>query len=142
MPRPRPDLAPPRPSIRWEKRDRGCYLPASIQRGIDLSPHRRRAGSPTTRRYSCLVAPHLTASVIWATAGIFAVLAVATAAASAFASWRPQRDNRELLARVWTWWLMIGVFSIALMLGGRAMLVFFGLVSFLALKEYLSVIPI
>ena len=89
-----------------------------------------------------MVAPHLTASVIWATAGIFAVLAVATAAASAFASWRPQRDNRELLARVWTWWLMIGVFSIALMLGGTAMLVFFGLVSFLALKEYLSVIPI
>jgi phosphatidate cytidylyltransferase len=88
-----------------------------------------------------MIAPHLTASVIWATAGIFGVLAVATAAASTFASWRPQRDYRELLARVWTWWLMIGVFSIALMLGRTAMLVFLGLVSFLALKEYLSVIP-
>jgi phosphatidate cytidylyltransferase len=88
-----------------------------------------------------LLTPHLTGSVVWATAGIFAVLAVATAAASTFASWRPQRDYRELLARVWTWWLMIGVFSIALILGRTAMLVFFGLVSFLALKEYLSVIP-
>lgn len=78
---------------------------------------------------------------MWATAGIFAVLAVATAAASTFASLRPQRDYRELLARVWTWWLMIGVFSIALMLGRTTMLVFLGLVSFLALKEYLSVIP-
>jgi phosphatidate cytidylyltransferase len=88
-----------------------------------------------------LVASHLTGSVIWVTAGIFAVLAAATAAASGFASWRPQRDYRELLARVWTWWLMIGLFAVALLLGRTAMLIFFGLVSFLALKEYLSVIP-
>lgn len=90
---------------------------------------------------SRLIAPHLTASVVWATAGIFAVLAVATAAASILASLRLQRDHGELTARIWTWWVMVGVFSVALMLGRTAMLVFFGLVSFLALKEYLSVIP-
>ena len=78
---------------------------------------------------------------MWASAGIFGGLAVATASASMLASWRPQRDYRELLARVWTWWLMIGVFAIALLLGRTATLIFFGLVSFLALKEYLSVIP-
>jgi phosphatidate cytidylyltransferase len=88
-----------------------------------------------------VIAPHLTANVMWASAGIFGGLAVATASASMLASWQPQRDYRELLARVWTWWLMIGVFAIALLLGRLAMLIFFGLVSFLALKEYLSVIP-
>jgi phosphatidate cytidylyltransferase len=84
---------------------------------------------------------HLSANVMWASAGIFAVLALATAAGSALASWRPQRDYRELLARIWTWWVMVGLFAVALLLGRTAMLIFFGLVSFLALKEYLSVIP-
>ena len=88
-----------------------------------------------------MIAPNLTATVMWASAGIFAALAVATAGTSTLASWRPQRDYRELLDRVWTWWLMIGVFAVALLLGRTAMLIFLGLVSFLALKEYLSVIP-
>src|SRR5215475_10716536 len=70
--------------------------------------------------------PHnLSPNVIWASAGIFAVLAVATAAASTLATWR----------------VMVALFAVALLLGRTAMLVFFGLVSFLALKEYLSVIP-
>jgi len=36
---------------------------------------------------------------------------------------------------------MAAIFALALLLGRTAMLVFFGLVSFLALKEYLSLIP-
>jgi len=84
---------------------------------------------------------NLSPNVLWASAGIFAVLAVATAVALLLRQLRPQRDHRELLARIATWWWMVGVFAVALMLGRAAMLVFLGLVSFLALKEYLSVIP-
>src|SRR5262249_10588673 len=110
--------------IRREKFHRQCYLRAS-----------------STRKSPRVIAPPLTTSVMWASAGIFAVLAVATARTSTLAGWRPQRGYRGLLARVWSWWLMIGVFAVALLLGRLAMLIFFGLVSFLALKEYLSVIP-
>ena len=88
-----------------------------------------------------MIVQHIAPNVMWASAGIFGVLAVATAAASTLASWRPQRDYQELLARIWTWWVMVGLFAVALLLGRTAMLIFFGLVSFLALKEYLSVIP-
>jgi phosphatidate cytidylyltransferase len=88
-----------------------------------------------------VIAPHLTASVLWVSVLIFAVLAAATAVALLLARSQPQRDHGELLARIRTWWVMIGVFAVALLLGRTAMLVFFGLVSFLALKEYLSVIP-
>ncbi len=88
-----------------------------------------------------MIAPHLSPIVLWVSAGVLVVLALATGIAFALASLRPQRDYRELLARVRTWWLMIGVFAIALLLGRLAMLIFLGLVSFLALKEYLSVIP-
>jgi phosphatidate cytidylyltransferase len=88
-----------------------------------------------------VIAPHLTVSVVWVSVLIFAVLALATVAALLLARSQPQRDHGELLARIRTWWVMIGVFAVALLLGRTAMLVFFGLVSFLALKEYLSVIP-
>ena len=88
-----------------------------------------------------MIFQNLSPNVLWASAGIFAVLAVATAVALLLRQLRPQRDHRELLARIATWWWMVGVFAVALMLGRAAMLVFLGLVSFLALKEYLSVIP-
>ena len=88
-----------------------------------------------------MIFQNLSPNVLWASAGIFAVLAVATAVALLLRQVRPQRDHRELLARIATWWWMVGVFAVALMLGRAAMLVFLGLVSFLALKEYLSVIP-
>ena len=84
---------------------------------------------------------HLSPSVLWTSAAIFAVLALATIIAMALARRQPQRDHGELIARIRTWWLMVGVFAIALLLGKIAMLVFLGFVSFLALKEYLSVIP-
>ncbi len=88
-----------------------------------------------------MIPAHLTGSVAWISAAVFAALALASAAALLLSRRRPQRDDGELIARIRSWWLMIGVFAVALLLGRGAMLVFFGLVSFLALKEYLSVIP-
>ena len=47
----------------------------------------------------------------------------------------------ELRQRVRSWWVMIGIFTIAMVIDRRISTVFLGLVSYLALKEYLSLIP-
>lgn len=47
----------------------------------------------------------------------------------------------ELQQRISSWWTIVIVCSIALLLNRAVALVFFALVSFLALKEYLSLIP-
>jgi phosphatidate cytidylyltransferase len=88
-----------------------------------------------------MIAAHLTPSVLWVSALVLAVLALAGVAAFTLARRRPQRDHGELIARIRSWWVMVGVFAVALLLGHTAMLIFLALVSFLALKEYLSVIP-
>jgi len=53
---------------------------------------------------------------------------------------KPQKDFTEVRVRVRTWWLMAGLFVIALALNNTGALIFFAFVSFLALKEYLSLI--
>ena len=81
--------------------------------------------------------PHL----VWTLGGIFALLAVASLS-TALLSWRhPEQDWMELRQRVRTWWLMATVFAVAMTLGRTVSLVFFACISFLALKEYLSMIP-
>lgn len=68
--------------------------------------------------------------------------------ASLFARLRRPGDNdkarekhRELKARVRSWWVMVAILVAALMLGRTAMVVLFAFVSYLALKEYLTIIP-
>jgi phosphatidate cytidylyltransferase len=47
----------------------------------------------------------------------------------------------ELAARVRSWWVMVAVFFAAIAVDRRASLVFFGLLSFWALKEYVTLLP-
>ena len=47
----------------------------------------------------------------------------------------------ELRLRVQTWWWIVGLFALALALDQTIAILFFAFVSFLALKEYLSLIP-
>lgn len=54
---------------------------------------------------------------------------------------QPERDWTELQQRVRTWWIMAVVFAIAISLGRSVSLAFFASISFLALKEFLSMIP-
>jgi phosphatidate cytidylyltransferase len=81
------------------------------------------------------------AVVAWALAGIFTLLVIATAAVWVLGRLRPAADLTELRQRVRTWWIMAAVFALAMLLSRRVSLFFFALVSFLALKEYLSLIP-
>lgn len=53
----------------------------------------------------------------------------------------PSEATAELSKRVVSWWWMITVFTIAILTDRVLSTVFLGLVSFLALKEYLSLIP-
>ena len=53
----------------------------------------------------------------------------------------PGDATAELSKRVVSWWWMITVFTIAILTDRVLSTVFLGLVSFLALKEYLSLIP-
>ena len=79
--------------------------------------------------------------LLWALGGIYVLLVIA----SLFIAWQqrrwPERNLTELVQRVRSWWIMVAIFSAALLFGATVTLIFLGLVSFLALKEYLSMIP-
>ena len=73
--------------------------------------------------------------------GIFSVLLIATAVSYFLSLNNPEKNYNELIARIKSWWVMIGAVSACLLLGKTTLIVFFAFVSFLALKEYLSLIP-
>ena len=84
---------------------------------------------------------HLHPPVLWTLALIVALLAVASVVARALRRRRPDDAAGELVARIRSWWVMVAIFAGALVLGRVASIVLLALVSFLALKEYLSLIP-
>lgn len=83
------------------------------------------------------ISPTVLATII----GIYATLAVASLATFSLRRFKPDGDWSELSQRVRTWWTMVAVFTTALVVGKAVSLAFFGLISFLALKEFFSLIP-
>lgn len=73
--------------------------------------------------------------------GIFVLLVVATIVVWLIRRAKPGVDLGDVPARIRSWWLMVAIFTFAMVLDRRVSLAFFALVSFLALKEYLSLIP-
>lgn len=72
---------------------------------------------------------------------IFALLLVATLVNQILVWRRPNKDWRELTLRIRTWWLIIILFSLALLSPTWLALTFFALLSFMALKEFLTLVP-
>ena len=72
---------------------------------------------------------------------IFALLLVATVVNGLLVWRRPDKDWRELTLRIRTWWLIIILFSLAILSPHWLALIFFALVSFMALKEFLTLVP-
>ena len=72
---------------------------------------------------------------------IFALLLVATAANGLLVWLRPGKDWRELTLRIRTWWIIIVLFSLAILSPNWLALTFLALVSFMALKEFLTLTP-
>lgn len=81
------------------------------------------------------------ASVQWTLAGLFAVLAVVTVVLWLLRRRYADRDWRELTDRTNSWWVLVIVFAVAILVGRVASLVFLAIMCFLALKEYFSLIP-
>jgi len=79
--------------------------------------------------------------VLWGIAGVFAILVVANIVVFAMSRARPGRDYGELNARISSWWVIVTVLAVAIVLSPMVSVAFLGFVSFLALKEYFSLIP-
>ena len=83
----------------------------------------------------------LNPTLLTAVAGIFGLLVVGSVALWLVKRARPEKDLTELVQRTKSWWVMAAIFTVAVLVDRVAGLVFLGAVSFLALKEYLSIIP-
>lgn len=83
------------------------------------------------------VKPHL----LWASAGIIILLILATLIIALLSLRHPDKNFDELRARLRSWWWMAGIFIFAMLTSKIVSLCLLGFISFLAFKEYLSLIP-
>jgi phosphatidate cytidylyltransferase len=72
---------------------------------------------------------------------IFALLVAASLASIALQHRRPGSRHMELRLRIRTWWWIVGIFGIALLLHPKGAIILMALISFLAFKEFLSLSP-
>lgn len=85
--------------------------------------------------------PQLTPAVQSVLAGLLALLVVASGVTWWLRRRGPAEKYTELTQRVRSWWVMVAVFAVAISIDRALSVGFFALVSFLALKEYFSLIP-
>lgn len=87
-----------------------------------------------------MIGLELDPAVRWTLGGIFGLLILASVVVSLLNRFTGLGLG-ELRQRINTWWVMVIVFGLAIVLSRTFSLLFFGFVSFLALKEYFSLIP-
>jgi phosphatidate cytidylyltransferase len=85
--------------------------------------------------------PHISPVILWSLGGLFGILISATAIYFFLKRTRPDADFAEIGLRIRSWWIMVSIFTLAMLLSRNFSLCFFAFISFLALKEYLSIIP-
>ena len=79
---------------------------------------------------------------VWlAFAVIYALLALSAVILARLRQRHPDRDYGELALRLRSWAVMITVLVVAIALGAVGVIVLFAFISFLALREYLSIVP-
>ncbi|HKX63698.1 MAG TPA: phosphatidate cytidylyltransferase, partial [Rhizomicrobium sp.] len=88
-----------------------------------------------------MIARFLSTPVHVAIAGIFALLIFASIVSAILRRAAPGEAASELTRRVNSWWVMIAIFTFAILTTRVVSTVFLGLMTFLALKEYLSLVP-
>jgi phosphatidate cytidylyltransferase len=84
---------------------------------------------------------HLSPAVVWVFSVIVVALVAASLAVAILSRRQSERDFRELRLRVRTWWIIVCLFALAVLLNRAGVLVFFGVVSALSLREYLALVP-
>lgn len=73
--------------------------------------------------------------------GVFIVLVLSSLISIYLTKRYPEKDFTEIRLRIKSWWSMCIIFTIALVIHSTVSLIFLGLLCFLALKEYFSLIP-
>jgi phosphatidate cytidylyltransferase len=84
---------------------------------------------------------HLSPAARWILLAVVIALAVSSVATIWLQRWRPEKYYSELRARVRTWWVIVGLFAVAMMLDRGGAILFFAGVSAFALREYLTLVP-
>lgn len=79
--------------------------------------------------------------IIIITSLMLSLLITATITNKLLHKYRPELTSHELDQRTQSWWIMTFIFITALILGRKVSLCFMAFISFLALKEYFSIIP-
>ncbi len=74
-------------------------------------------------------------------AAIFVLLLMATVVNKLLGLFRPGKDAQEVRLRIRSWWIIVLLFSLAILSPYWLTLTFFAWVSFMALKEFLSLAP-
>jgi phosphatidate cytidylyltransferase len=82
----------------------------------------------------------LAPAVKWTLLAVVIALIAATAIVGVIIRRQPERDFRELWLRMRTWWVIVVLFIVAVLLNRAGVLIFFALVSALALREYLTLV--
>ncbi len=72
---------------------------------------------------------------------IFGMLALASISRIFISQKNPDKDFTELRQRVQSWWWMITILVSCLIISQTAAIILFGFISFLALKEFFSIVP-
>lgn len=72
---------------------------------------------------------------------VFSLLITATVVRLILKFRNPQQDYTELRQRIQSWWIMISIIFIVLITSKNIAITFFAIVSFLVLKEFLSIVP-
>jgi phosphatidate cytidylyltransferase len=78
-------------------------------------------------------------ALLWGLGGVLGALTVAVAISAVLPALKPGGDYRNLRQRIGSWWVMIALLSAALLLGWPAVTLLFAVVSFIALREFLSI---
>lgn len=80
-------------------------------------------------------------SVLFSLGGLFGLLILASLINFLLKKTHPQKNYDELSQRIHSWWVMVIIFTLAMVLNRNISLTFFAFISFLALKEFFSIIP-
>jgi phosphatidate cytidylyltransferase len=80
-------------------------------------------------------------ALLWGLGGVLALLGVAAVISAILPLLHPKKNYSELRDRIASWWVMIALLAAALLAGWQATLGLFVLISFIALREFLSLAP-
>lgn len=88
---------------------------------------------------------NLEPQLVWAFAGVLGLLALSSLIGLVLKAVvkkpEAQATIGNLNARIGAWWIMSAIFALTLVIGTVGSLVLFGLMSFLALREYVTLLP-